>query len=215
MSQTSEAVTQDIADWDNATWPERLLASNTLLNLYLSGIIEPEEPWTKKEVDQFVEWMDANCQITTSPMILYRGTTIPSPVVEYSPPDESPMEGTRRLLRRFMRGTVTKSVNYLSTSTDVNIAKEFTGVPRDYEDRLDENGDIEEYDGAAEFDENNTPGFVHVLFLSTGCRIFDMDAHYSRIQLDREKEIIILPKHRFVPCDIKDKYMSWKVEPQI
>jgi hypothetical protein len=49
--------------------------------------------------------------------------------VEYSPPGEIPKDGEQRLLNRFRNGQITRSVNYLSTTADVQIAKEFTGVP--------------------------------------------------------------------------------------
>jgi hypothetical protein len=82
----------------------------------------------------------------------------------------------------------------------------------DYEDRLDENGDID-YEGSVEFDNMNTPGYVCVLLLSEGCRVFDMSQYYGRIQLDREKEFILLPKHLFIPKYTTGKYMHWYVIP--
>jgi hypothetical protein len=184
-----------------------------VLNLYLSGIIDLEEPWTQQDVNDFTQWMDQNCSRTQNNITVYRGTTIPSPIIEYSPESESPHEGTQRLIHRFLSGVVTKSVNYLSTSSDVNIAKEFTGVPLDYNERFSGFEDVEdvEYEGSEEFDKGNTPGYVHVLHLEPGCRIFDMSAQYTRIQLDREKETLLLPKHTFYPIHMDGKYMHWQV----
>lgn len=138
-------------------------------------------------------------------MTLYRGTSIPSPVIEYSPKEETPEAGHRRLLRRFSRGTPTRSVNYLSTSKNVNIAKGFTGLPLDFDPDV-------EYDREAQFDLNNTPGYVHVLYLSPGCRVFDFKDHYKDA-LRREEEVLLLPGIEFIPKTIQSKFMFWDVRP--
>lgn len=60
--------------------------------------------------------------------------------------------------------------NVVSTSESERIAKEFS---------------------------NEGKGYLHILYLSPGCLILDMKPYYKNHALRREKEVLLLPGHKF------------------
>jgi hypothetical protein len=76
--------------------------------------------------------------------------------------------------------------NIVSTSSKKSIAKEFS---------------------------NSLKGFLHILQLTPGCHIFDMKNHYNNSVASREKEILILPNHKFTLLNKNGHCLTWVVSP--
>ena len=76
--------------------------------------------------------------------------------------------------------------NIVSTSSKKSIAKEFS---------------------------NSLKGFLHILQLILGCYIFDMKNYYNNHVLNREKEILILPNHKFTLLNKNGHCLTWLVSP--
>ena len=75
--------------------------------------------------------------------------------------------------------------NLVSTSTSERIAKEFS---------------------------NDGKGYVHILYLSPGCKTFDMKPYYTS-SVRREKEILLLPGHQFAFLKKYGHRCHWLVTP--
>jgi hypothetical protein len=71
-------------------------------------------------------------------------------------------------------------------------------------------------DIAQEFASPKGKGWVHVLHLSKGCRVIDLQPYYATFRipgLKREKEVLLLPGHTFTLLSEDKHTKHWQVEP--
>lgn len=145
---------------------------------------------SEEEVADLKKWMDRRAvTVTQDGTTLYRGTLGPDVFIDPARLEsevETPEAADEQFFKDFKAKKPMTAKHYISTSTDLKIAKGFAGVGSRFEGK----------------------GYLHTLHLKPGCRVVPFDKYYP----GPEKEQIILPGHTFTPVKRTAHNLTWTVQ---